>query len=184
MIAYLLVLAAVLSRMLPLAGGTFHIGWMNFTAVGGVLLFFGARRSMREMLAPLALLMASDYCLTTYAYHYSFGWQSYVPTWIWYAAAMLLGRILLSARLSTVRVAASALLGPTSFFLVSNFAVWAGGGMYPQTGSGLVACYVAGLPFYRNDLISTTLVCALLFGLPVLIERMILQHKNAVAHGK
>ena len=56
--------------------------------------------------------------------------------------------------------------------------------MYPQTGSGLVACYVAGLPFYRNDLISTALLCSLLFGLPALVERLIPQHKDAVAHGK
>ncbi len=55
MAAYLLLLVAVLSRLLP------HAGWMNFTAVGGALLYFGARRSWREMLAPLAVLMATDY---------------------------------------------------------------------------------------------------------------------------
>jgi hypothetical protein len=184
MIAYLLVLAALLSRLLPLAGGTFHVGWMNFTAVGGVLLYFGARRSVREMLAPLVLLMALDYYLTTSVYHFSFFWQSYIPTWIWYAAAMLLGRILLKTHLSTLRVAVAALLGPTSFFLVSNFAVWAEGGMYPKTGGGLVACYVAGLPFYRNDLLSTGLVCALLFGLPVLVRRLNPQHPRATAPAK
>jgi hypothetical protein len=64
--AYLLLLVAVLSRLLP------HAGWMNFTAVGGALLYFGARRSWREMLAPLAVLMAADYYLTVYAYHYGF----------------------------------------------------------------------------------------------------------------
>jgi len=180
MIAYLLVLAALLSRFLPLAGGTFHVGWMNFTALGGVLLYFGARRGLREMIAPLALLMVGDFVLTTSVYHYGFSWQAYVPTWIWYAAAMLLGRILLSERLSSLRVAAGALLGPTSFFLISNYAVWAGGGMYPHTAGGLGVCYVAGLPFYRNDLISTALVSAAVFGLPVLVRR--LQQRNAQAH--
>jgi hypothetical protein len=38
MIAYLLLLVAVLTRVLP------HAGMYNFTAVGGVLLYFGARR--------------------------------------------------------------------------------------------------------------------------------------------
>jgi hypothetical protein len=37
---------------------------------------------------------------------------------------------------------------------------------------GLGACFVAGLPFYRNDVISTALVCAVAFGVPVLVRRM------------
>jgi hypothetical protein len=184
MIAYLLLLLAVLSRFLPLAGGSFHIGWMNFTAVGGVLLYFGARRSWREMLAPLAVLVATDYCLTTFVYHYSFSWQAYVPTWLWYVAAMALGQILLKARTSFTRVASGALLGPTSFFAVSNFAVWMGGGMYPHTLGGLWACYVAAIPFYRNDLLSTALVCAAAFGLPVLVRRFSAPPAVAVVAGK
>jgi hypothetical protein len=71
-----------------------------------------------------------------------------------------------------VRVAAGVLLGPTSFFLVSNYAVWASGWMYPRTLGGLGACFVAALPFYRNDLLSTGLVAGLAFGVPVLVRRM------------
>src|ERR1700691_4367646 len=166
MFAYLLLVVAVLTRVLP------HAGWLNFTALGGALLYFGARRSWREMLAPLAVLMATDYYLTVYAYHYSFRWQGYVPTWAWYVAAMALGQILLKARTTFVRVAAGALLGPTSFFLLSNYAVWAGGGMYPKTLGGLVACFVAALPFYRNDLISTALVAGVAFAVPALVRRL------------
>jgi hypothetical protein len=164
--AYLLLVVAILSRLLP------HAGWLNFTAVGGALLYFGARRSWREMLAPLAALMATDYFLTVYSYHYSFRWQSYVTTWAWYLMAMALGQILLHARTTLVRVAAGVLLGPTSFFLVSNYAVWASGWMYPRTLGGLGACFVAALPFYRNDLLSTGLVAGLAFGVPVLVRRM------------
>ncbi len=164
--AYLLLLVAVLSRLLP------HAGWMNFTAVGGALLFFGARRSWREMLAPLAALIATDYILTVYAYHYAFAWQAYLPTWTWYAMAMVLGRILLQSRTTVVRVGAASLLGPTSFFIVSNYAVWVSGWMYPNTMAGLGLCYTAGLPFYRNDLISTAMVASAAFGLPVLVRRM------------
>lgn len=166
MFAYLLLLVAVLSRLLP------HAGWWNFTLVGGALLYFGARRSWREMLAPLALLMASDYYLTVYSYHYGFHWTAYLPTWAWYLAAMALGQILLRSRTTFVRVAAGALLGPTSFFVLSNYAVWVGSGMYPRTWDGLVACYVAALPFYRNDLVSTAIVVAVAFGIPVLVRRL------------
>ena len=79
------------------------------------------------MLTPLAVLMATDFFLTVFSYNYAFKWEAYVPTWIWYAAAMVLGRILLSERATAWRVVAAALLGPTSFFVVSNFAVWVDG---------------------------------------------------------
>jgi hypothetical protein len=164
--AYLLLIAAILSRVVP------HPDWLNFTAVGGALLYFGARRSWREMLAPLAALMATDYCLTVFSYHYPFQWQAYVTTWAWYLAVMALGWILLHTRTTFVRVAAGVVLGPTSFFLVSNYAVWASGGMYPRTLAGLETCYAAAIPFYRNDLLSTALVVGLAFGVPVLVRRL------------
>ena len=164
--AYLLLLVAVLSRLLP------HAGWLNFTAVGGALLYFGARRPWREMLAPLAALMATDYFLTVFSYGYAFRWQQYLPTWAWYVAAMALGQILLHSKTTVVRVGAGVVLGPTSFFLISNYAVWAAGGMYPATLSGLMTCYTAAVPFYRNDLASTAIVAGLAFGVPVLVRRM------------
>jgi hypothetical protein len=176
--AYLLLLVAVLSRLLP------HAGWLNFTAVGGALLYFGARRSWREMLAPLAALIAADYFLTVYTYQYSFHWQSYVPTWAWYLMAMALGRILLKSRTTFVRVASGTLLGPTSFFIVSNYAVWVGGWMYPRTLGGLATCYAAAVPFYRNDLLSTAIVCGLAFGVPVLVRRMNGVQTQAALAGK
>jgi hypothetical protein len=179
--AYLLLMFAVLTRLVLAA--TPHPEWFNFTAVGGALLYFGARRSWREMLTPLAVLMATDYYLTVYAYHYSFRWEGYVPTWAWYVAAMALGQILLRAKTTFVRVAAGALLGPTSFFLLSNYAVWAGGGMYPRTLSGLGACFVAALPFYRNDLISTALVAGMAFGMPVLVRRLQAAHGDEAVAG-
>jgi hypothetical protein len=85
---------------------------------------------------------------------------------------MALGHILLHARTTFVRVAAGVVLGPTSFFVVSNYAVWAGGNMYPRTLAGLGACYAAAVPFYRNDLLSTAVVAGAAFGIPVLVRRL------------
>jgi len=152
------------------------VAWLNFTAVGASLIYFGARRSWREMIAPLGILIASDYCLTTYAYHYTFRWQGYVITWMWYVMAMVLGQILLHAKTNFGRVAAGAILGPTSFFVVSNFAVWCTFGMYPPTLAGLGACYVAALPFFRNDLLATSIVLGAAFGVPALVRRMNSNH--------
>jgi hypothetical protein len=152
---------------------------LNFTAVGGALLYFGARRTWREMLAPLAALVATDFYLTLFAYHYPMHWQGYVPTWTWYIAAMALGQILLRSRTTLPRFISAVVLGPTSFFLMSNFGVWLVGDMYAKTWDGLVACFVAGLPFYRNDLASTTIIAGLAFGAPILVRR--LQHNRIAA---
>jgi hypothetical protein len=97
---------------------------------------------------------------------------------------MALGQILLRSRTTFVRVAAGALLGPTSFFVLSNYAVWVGGGMYPRTLGGLGACYVAALPFYRNDLVSTAIVAGVAFGVPALVRRLSLAQGQAVLAGK
>jgi hypothetical protein len=167
MVAYLLLLVAVLSRVLP------HAGWWNFTAVTGGLLYFGARRPWREMFAPLAALIATDCFLTIAVYHYSFRWQGYMITWMWYLAAMVLGSILLRKQTTFARGAAGALLGPTSFFLVSNYGVWASGfNAYPHTLAGLGACLLAGVPFYRNDLASTAIILSVALGVPALLRRM------------
>lgn len=178
MSAYLLILLALLTRLMP------HPDWLNFTAVGGALLYFGARRSWREMLAPLAALMAADYFLTVFTYHYPFHWPSYITTWAWYIMAMALGHILLHAKTTFVRVAAGVVLGPTSFFVVSNYAVWAGSQMYPHTLAGLGQCFIAAIPFYRNDLVSTAIVAGLAFGVPVLVRRFRGAEPQPVLAGK
>lgn len=171
--AYLLILVAAMSRVVP------H-PWMNFTAVGGGLLYFGAKRPLRETVWPVAALMATDYFLTVFAYHYAFHVTDYVVTWAWYAGAVVLGRVLLSRQVNVTRVIAAPVLAATSFFVLSNFAVWAASVLYPHTLAGLGACYVAALPFYGNDLLSTTLVTGLAFGLPAMAHKLA-EHR---AHGK
>jgi hypothetical protein len=176
MLAYIILLLAVVSRILPHA---LHSAGWNFTAVGGGLLFFGSRmhgakRSAVMLISALAALIATDYYLTVYAYQYPFQARAYLVTWVWYAAVCLLGMGILQ-KPSVLRVCLGALASATSFFLISNFVVWLGGtvaSMYPHTLAGLTACYAAALPFYRNDLVSTALTAGALFGLPVLATKI------------
>jgi hypothetical protein len=165
MFSYFFVLAAVFSRILP------H-PWWNFTAVGASLLVFGARRSPKFFFLPVVALAATDYYLTAFAYNYPFHLQDYLVTWAWYLGACWIGYAILRQRASAGRVIGAALGASTSFFLASNFAVWLGFGSYPHTLSGLAACYIAGLPFYRNDVLSTTLLTSAVFAVPVLARRM------------
>jgi len=167
MSAYLLIVFAILSRIAVSS----HHSWLNFTAIGGSLLFFGARRPLRQAILPVIALAALDYYMTVYVYSYPFAAQDYLITWAWYAAVVVLGHLLLRDRRSVGRVGAAVILSSTSFFLASNFAAWTVlRGIYPHTFSGLMTAYAAGLPFYRNDLVSTTLVAGLAFGLPALVE--------------
>ncbi|MGC9291606.1 MAG: DUF6580 family putative transport protein [Acidobacteriaceae bacterium] len=166
MFGYLFLLAAVFSRILP------H-PWMNFTAVGASLLYFGARRTPRQFFLPVIALAATDYYLTVFAYNYPFHLQDYLVTWAWYLGACVLGRAVLRGDVTAGRVVGAALASSTSFFVLSNFVVWLGFGVYPHTLGGLAACYVAALPFYRNDALSTTLLLGAVFGVPVLARRMV-----------
>jgi hypothetical protein len=175
--AYLLIVAAVLSRVVVMP----HLHWLNFTAVGGSLLYFGARRPIREAILPVLAFMAADYGLTVFGYGYPWHTSAYLITWVWYAAVIVLGRLLLSRQVSVTLVLTAPVIASTSFFLVSNYVVWVGTAMYPHTVGGLATCYVAALPFYRNDLLSTIAVTALAFGLPVLAHRMAEQRAHKLA---
>jgi len=165
MFAYVLLLVAVVSRVVP------HPACFSFTAVGGSLLYFGARRSWWQGIFPIAALAATDYFLTVYAYNYPFHVQDYLVTWAWYGLAMGIGFVALRRNAGAVQVLGASIASSTSFFLVSNFMVWLGSAMYPQTVGGLGSCYLAGLPFYRNDLMATALTAGLAFGVPALIRR-------------
>ena len=160
MLAYAFILLAVAVRFLP------HP--LAFTPVGAALLFFGARAPRRQMWVPLALLAASDVALTTLVYRYPFSWDHFV-TWAWYAGMLWLGSTL-KKDAGPLRILGTALTGSISFFVISNFAVWAAWDMYPRTVSGLLACYDAALPFFRRGVEGDLLFTSVMFGAPVLLS--------------
>jgi hypothetical protein len=71
-----------------------------------------------------------------------------------------------------LRVGGAALASSISFFIVSNFGVWAAWNMYPKTLPGLMTCYAAGLPFFRHTLAGDMLFTAVAFGLPALVAAL------------
>jgi len=162
MLAYIFLVFAIAVRFMP------HP--LAFTPVGAALLFFGSRAPRRRMWIPLALLAASDVVLTTLVYRYPFSWDHFV-TWAWYAGMLGLG-LTLKGNAGWVRILATALAGSVSFFLISNFAVWAAWDMYPKTFAGLMACYDAGLPFFRRGVEGDLLFTALMFATPVVIQAL------------
>ena len=160
--SYLVILAAVLTRFLP------HLP--NFSPVYAAMLFGGAHLKRRDAIwYPVALVAASNIVLTTLVYRKGFGW-GHLFTLLGFAAIALVG-YWLRKRETVARVGFAAVAGPTAFFLISNFGVWIAGRMYPGTWDGLITCYVAALPFFRNSLLAGVAYTALLFGTNAIYQR-------------
>ena len=134
----------------------------NFVPLFSCLLFFAALRPRREFWIPLAGLMAVDVVLTTQHYGYALT-VDHAVTWIWCAATMLAGAAVLNGKTTALRGVLLALVSAVGFFVVSNFAVWAIWQMYPRTMEGLAVCYMAALPFFRNNLLAEGVCSAVLF---------------------
>ena len=151
-----IILAAALSRLIP------HPP--NMTSVTAVALFGGAYFSDRRLafLAPLAALFLSDLVLGFY-HHMEVVYASF-------ALIVCIGLWLQKDR-SALPIAGAALASSVLFFLLTNFGVWAFGSLYPMTLDGLIACYVAAIPFFRNMLLGDVLYTVLLFGGFALLER-------------
>jgi hypothetical protein len=173
MLAYLFVLFAIAIRFLPFAGPLNFLphAW-HFTPLAASLLFFGARGPRRQMWIPVVLLAAADVVLTKFIYTYALSWD-HVVIWAWYAGILLLGNAVLREKAGFWRVVGAALTSSVSFFVISNFAVWAAWPeMYGRSYSGLAACYVAAIPFFRGTLESDLFFSVAAFQIPVLLHAL------------
>lgn len=88
--------------------------------------------------------------------------------------AVAIGRLSFRGGASLFTVGAASLGGAIAFFILSNLGVWAfgaGGHAYPHSLEGLVACFTAALPFFKNLLAGTVFWSAVLFGCHALARR-------------
>lgn len=140
----------------------------NFSPVGTIALFGGAYFTKKQwaFIVPFAALWLSNLVLNNVFYKqwyptFSFGFDA--GTFFSFALVVAVGIVCLK-KVNVTNLLAANLLGTVVFFLVSNFLVWTGGKMYPQTFDGLVTCFTMGLPFLKNTLMSNLLFSALMFG--------------------
>lgn len=160
LIAGVLMVFAAVVRILP------H-PW-NFTPVGAMAIFAGAmfRRRWVAFLLPLAALLAGDLFVGLYKLMFI--------VYASFALSVAIGRWLAASR-TVARIGGAVLLGAAQFFVVTNFALWAVGGFYPRTASGLAACYLAGFPLFWNTLAGDVVYATALFGGYALAERAFLR---------
>jgi hypothetical protein len=166
MLAYLFIIVALLFRWLNVSGLPIHL--LNFTPVAAALLFFGARQPRTRIWIPVGLLALSD-VLLNFHYGYKFTADFFV-TIAWYAAIAWLGNALLNKEARPLRIGAASLVASVSFFLISNFMVWVVWDMYAKNLGGLLACYAAALPFFRNTVTGDLVFSAVFFGAAYLLK--------------
>lgn len=159
----LAVLAAV-SRVVP------H--YPNFAPMAAVALFGAATFSKRWIGVVVAFgsLLLSD--LFLHLTYQPGGWQPswgfYRGQWVIYAClipTLLLG-FSIRGRRSFPRIAVATLANSVIFWVVTNFAVWANGSglHYSKDLPGLLLCYKAAIPFFKNSLSGDVFYSTVLFG--------------------
>lgn len=169
-ILLLLVVVTALYRVFP------NRPW-GFAPLWAMAIFSGAviKDKKWALALPLLSMLISD---ILYEILYNAGLSEikgfYQGQWINYllfAAVTALGFLMKHINIKNVFI--FSLLGPTVYFLLSNFNVWLGGGglRRPKTWDGLMMCYTDALPFYKNSLIATVIFSALFFGGWYLLRR-------------
>lgn len=140
----------------------------NFTPVGAMALFSGAVLKDRRLafLVPLVALFAGDLFIGLYTYNIM------LAVYTSFLVSVAIG-FWLRDRRTIARISAATLAGAIQFFLVTNFAFWAFGLSYPRSASGLLACYISGIPLFWNTLAGDAVYAVLIFGGFALAERLL-----------
>lgn len=140
-----------------------ELAWSGFSPVIAIALFAGFMLKKKDIsfLMPLLALFISDVAIQVlyetgqfpYEGFYTGQWKNYLVI----LSATVIGWLFKGR--TNAGLAGGTIAAPTLYFLVSNFMVWQASAevVYPNSFSGLMICYEAGLPFYRNSLIATVL---------------------------
>lgn len=155
---FLLITLAALSRLLP------HPP--NMAPITALALFGGVYLDKRlSFIIPMLAMFISDYFI---------GFYPGMPlVYLSFIAIGVIGLWLRNHRNVRNTIGAT-LAGSTLFFIVTNFGAWLFvEAAYSRDFAGLLQCYVAAIPFFRNTLIGDVLYVGILFGLFELAKKYI-----------
>ncbi len=162
--AALLILAAALSRLLP------HP--LNFAPITAMALAGGVYLDKKlSLVIPIVALLVSDWILGFYP-----------VLFFVYGSVLAIGLAgwWLRDHKKVLAIGGTTLASSVLFFLVTNFGVWVvGPEMYPKTWAGLLECYAAGIPFFRNTVFGDLFYVGVLFGMFELIGFLVKQPAKA-----
>ena len=162
--------------------GAIFYPW-NFSPLMAVSLFAGANLTDRRLRfgLPLLMMFISDLGIWGVTGQFSWGfpgdrWSAYVCC----AVAVVLGSGLNGRPAHTRPLIAvgRGLLSEVLFFVVTNFVYFWYQSDLPHTVAGLMACYVAAIPFAGRSFISTAFYSGLLFS--PLADRIVVKSSDRV----
>lgn len=150
-----LILAAAFTRLIP------HPP--NFTAVGAMALLGGAYFSDKKFafIVPIVAMLLSDMII---GFH-----NGMLSVYLSFAIIVGMG-ILLSRNIKFKNIVAASLLSSVIFFVLTNFQMWIQSPLYAKNLSGLIACYIAAIPFFHHTVLSDLFFVGILFGLFAVIQ--------------
>jgi len=149
-LAIILIAVAAGLRLLPHAP--------NFAPVGALALFGGAYlKKQWSYIVPIVAMLVSDLFLGFYTP------QIMAAVYISFILIVFFGSLARNNK-NIGRLAVLTLSGSIAFFVITNFTVWAFTPMYAHTASGLVSCFVAALPFFRNTIFGDIFYVVAFFG--------------------
>lgn len=158
-----IILLAAFSRLLP------HPA--NFAPLGAMALFGAAHYKNRYMavIIPMVSMFLCDLAITNLVYSEMYnGFVLFYPGCLFtYLSLLLITCVgfLIFRQVSIGKIVIGSLSASVIFFLVSNFGTWISGMMlYTKDISGLISCYIAGLPFFKNTIAGDLLYSGILFG--------------------
>ena len=159
-----LIILLALSRLIP------HPP--NFTPILGMAVFSGAiiNKKIVAYLVPLAAMLFSDLYL---------GFHSSMPIIYFTLAICVLIGTFIESRVTILNSILGITAGVLVFYLITNFTVWYGSGMYENSFSGLITCYVMGLPFLQNTFISSLIYGMGAFLIYEVINKRLILANNA-----
>jgi hypothetical protein len=189
-IATTIVVASILSRILiqiPNVSAITTVAMMSGILLGGYWMW----------VVPFGSLVLSDLIMAV-TNNYGLGVADYLALTPFvygaFALVILVGFIISKQQMwrfekkLLVGSLATPVLGSGIFFLVTNFFVWLNPipvfpDMYIKTWEGLMNCYAAAIPFYRNAFSGDLLVSFGVFGVYYLVTRKVSRVLGANAHG-
>jgi hypothetical protein len=156
----------------------------NFAAVGALSLYSGARLPWWiSPFIPLGVMYVTDAIMW-----HGFLWSPFnYYVYGCYFVTALVGMLLRHTE-SPWKLGAAVIGTSLVFFVVTNFGVWFGahgdltaGKCYADSWDGLIACYIAALPFYQWTVISDIAFSMVFFGAHGWLTRTAPQNANAFA---
>jgi hypothetical protein len=130
----------------------------NFTAIGAMALFGGAYFSRKSLAfaVPLAAMFLSDLII---GFH-----QGMYAVYLSFIFIVMIG-LTLKNKKKAGNVFLASVSASVLFFVITNFAQWLSYPLYSKDIAGLIACYVAAIPFFHYTLLGDLFFVGALFGL-------------------